>query len=297
MWNLVNIQKVKRYKELQSIMVKMNIEYGLFPNQIPYAQWGRGEKIMLIFSGGPGNTIPRGWGLRFMTNAFDRFTEDYTIYYLSRKQGQTKGYSTRDMSDDYAKLIEEEFNSSVDIIIGMSYGGLIAGHFAADYPNYFRHIILLMSAHKMSDIGKEVDYTFARYLSEGKKRKAGVAMMQALYPKGVTRTLSKLIMWVIGPVLFKEEHPSYRSDVLIEAEAECAHDASESFRKIENPVLIIAGTNDIYFPKPLVEEAAHLIDNAVLNLYEGRGHGDLMRDKRLIPDILSFIGKRFKDQE
>lgn len=279
-------------------MAKINIGYGLLTNQIPYARWGKGEKIMLIFSGGPGNTIPRGMGFRLMVKPFDLFTEDYTIYFLGRKQGQTKGYTTRDMSDDYAKLIEKTFNASVDIIVGISYGGLIAGHFAADYPNYFRRIILLMSAHKMSDMGKEIDYSFAQYLSEGKKRKAAAIMMQALYPKGITRTLLGLLMWVMSPMLFKEEHASYKNDVLIEAEAECAHDAGESLRKIIKPVLIIAGTEDVYFPKPLVEEAARLIDNVVLKLYEGRGHADVMRDKRLAPDILDFIGnKGFKDKE
>jgi pimeloyl-ACP methyl ester carboxylesterase len=272
-------------------MVKKHIEYGVFPNRIPYARWGRGEKIMLIFSGGPGNTIPRGMGLHFMTSPFDSFVNEYTIYFLSRKQGQKEDYTTRDMADDYARLIEREFNGSVDVIIGMSYGGLILGHFAADYPDYGNHIILLISAHKVSDMGKEIDYAFARYLSEGKKRKAAVTMMQALYSKGLTRTVICLIMWVIAPLVFKEDHPSYRTDVLIEAEAECTHDSSESLQKIKGPVLLIGGTDDLYFPPSLIEEAAQLIDHATLHLYEGCGHADTMRDNRFARDIRDFITK------
>lgn len=67
-------------------MAKMNIEYGLLTNQIPYARWGRGEKIMLIFSGGPGNTIPARNGISFnksvgnialfIAEYFDKLPED-----------------------------------------------------------------------------------------------------------------------------------------------------------------------------------------------------------------------------
>ncbi|MBU7033197.1 MAG: alpha/beta hydrolase [Theionarchaea archaeon] len=270
-------------------MVGKNIEYGSFYNRIPYARWGTGEKSMVIFTGGPGNTIPRGMGFQIMMKPLDSFIDTHTIYFLGRKQRQVKGYTTRQMADDYARLIEKEFNGSVDVIIGMSYGGLIAGHFAAEYPDHFRHIIFLVSAHKVSDTGKEIDYAFAQYLSQGKKRKAAVTILDALYSKGMTHALLKAIMWVIAPLVFKEEYASYKTDILIEAEAECMHDATESLRKITKPVLIIGGTEDVYFPRTLLEEAAGLINNAVLKLYEGRGHADAMRDERFVHDMLDFI--------
>jgi pimeloyl-ACP methyl ester carboxylesterase len=51
------------------------------------------------------------------------------------------------------------------------------------------------------------------------------------------------------------------------------------------------GTDDVYFPPAIVEETARLIEKSELEQYEGRGHGSLTGDKRLIPDILEFLAE------
>ncbi|MBU4451075.1 MAG: alpha/beta hydrolase [Actinobacteria bacterium] len=188
-----------------------------------------------------------------------------------------------------AQMISEEFDGHVDVIIGMSYGGLIAQHFAADYPDYFGYIIIAIAAHKISDIGKEIDYRFAKLLSQGKNRKAAATIVEALYPRGIACFFLKSLFWLIGCTFFKAEHDSFKSDVIIEAEAELAHDASDSLRRIKVPVLVVYGGDDIYFPKQYVEEMGELIQNSVLKLYEGKGHMSVMKDKRFIKDVSEFV--------
>ena len=68
-----------------------------------YARWGSRKKIMVVFSGGPGNSIPTGLGLKLMTKSYDPFAKEYTIYLVTRKIGQPKGYTTREMSNDYRR--------------------------------------------------------------------------------------------------------------------------------------------------------------------------------------------------
>lgn len=98
-----------------------------------------------------------------------------------RKDNQ-KDIRQRDMSNDYAEVIKHDFSGHVDIIIGTSMGGMIAQHFAADYPQLFDHIVIAIAAHKMSDIGKKIDYKFAQLLSQGKTRSATATIVDALYP-------------------------------------------------------------------------------------------------------------------
>ncbi len=43
---------------------------GFFSNGIPYLRFGKGEDIILVFSGGPGNDIPSGFMLRMFTSGF-----------------------------------------------------------------------------------------------------------------------------------------------------------------------------------------------------------------------------------
>jgi pimeloyl-ACP methyl ester carboxylesterase len=270
----------------------MHIEYGQFEQcgHIPYARWGTGDKTMLILSGGPGNMVIPGMGTRMMTTPFDAFAEEYTLYYLGRRQGQPAGYTTKDMSDDYARLIEGQFGGRVDVVAGMSYGGMIAQHLAVDYPTHFRRIIVLMSAHRAGEEGGKIDYAFAQYMCEGKKRKAASLIMTALYPEGFVRACMRTFAWLLGPVIFPGSGDTFRSDIMIEAEAELNHDTEARLADLTVPVLLINGTADRYFPLPIVEQTARLMgEHVILKLYGGRGHGNLMEDERFIPDVRAFI--------
>jgi pimeloyl-ACP methyl ester carboxylesterase len=62
---------------------------------------------------------------------------------LSRRSSLEEGYVTQHMSEDYADLIRDEFGGQVDLINGISYGGIIAEHFAADHPDLCQRVVLL----------------------------------------------------------------------------------------------------------------------------------------------------------
>lgn len=85
------------------------VEKGVFGNGIPYVRFGKGENILLGFSGGPGNTLPSGFMIRVLGH-FKHLAKHYVIYVLARKSGLPKGYSTRDMAEDYATVIKDEFD-------------------------------------------------------------------------------------------------------------------------------------------------------------------------------------------
>ena len=56
--------------------------------------------------------------------------------------------------------------------MGMSYGGLIAQHLAADHPELIHRLILAMSVYRFSEEGNKLDMRFAELLSEGKRSAA-----------------------------------------------------------------------------------------------------------------------------
>lgn len=105
-------------------------------NGITYIRFGKGKKNLLLFSGGPSEIFSK----MFLTPIMQRLeplVEDYTIYIVHRKSGLLQNYTTKDMANDYAEMITNEFDGKVDVIIGNSYGGLIAQHFAADHAELF----------------------------------------------------------------------------------------------------------------------------------------------------------------
>ena len=269
-------------------MAKIKPEYGIFKNSIPYARFGEGDKTLLLLFGGPGNEVPKGFMFNILAKGLNPFIEEYTIYVVTRKSALHEGYTTKDMSNDYAEMIRDEFGGKIDLIIGMSYGGVIAQHFAADHFELFNHIVIAMAAHKISEEGKQIDTKFAELLSEGNLKSAYVTIADALYPPGIKRKFFKGMLWLAGSFAHKPESKTFSQDVLIEAKAEVEHDSIDSLKKISVPVLIICGDSDFYFPSEYIKEMDSLISNSTLKLYENKGH-EIIGDTRFAKDILEFI--------
>jgi len=235
-------------------MAKIKPEYGIFKNSIPYACFGEGDKILLLLSGGPGNEVPKGFIFNTMVKGLIPFVEEYTIYVVTRKSGLHEGYTTKDMSNDYAEMIKDEFGGKIDLIIGMSYGGVIAQHFAADHADLFNHIVIAMAAHKISEEGKQIDIKFAEFLSTENIKSAYVTIADAIFPPGIKRKFSKGMLWLVGSFAHKPESKTFSQDILIEAKAEVEHDSTDSLKKITVPVLILCGDKDFYFPSEYIKE-------------------------------------------
>ena len=279
----------KKFLVIGAPMAKITPTYGITKNHIPYARFGRGGKTLLLWSGGPGNNIPRGMAFNLFSKGMTPLLDEYTITLLTRKSGLSEGYTTRDMSDDYAELIRAEFDGHVDLIIGVSYGGIIVQHFAADYPEMFNHIVMIMAAHKIEPQGAQIDYRFAELLSQNKPRQAYALISQVIAPNRLMEVVYKGLMYLLGPsMLGKDNTETFRRDVLIEAEAEMEHDALDAIQRIQVPVLIMGGEQDKYFPVEYFQETAAMIPQPTLKIYPGRGH-DLFGDVQASRDILVWV--------
>jgi pimeloyl-ACP methyl ester carboxylesterase len=262
------------------------VKKGIFSNGIPYIHFGEGEEILLVFSGGPGNTLPSG----FMTRVFGQFkqlSESCVVYVLGRKSELPEGYTTRDMAEDYAAVIRDEFEDGPLDVMGMSYGGLIAQHLAADHPELVRHLVIAMSCYRFSDEGNRLDMRYAELLSEGKKRAALKSLEPILEGGRIKKSFMKFLMGYIGPLLWS--NPDNPSDLLVEGKAEMAHDSKSRLTEIRAPTLVIGGSKDYYCPVERLRETAAGIPNARLVLYEGKGH--MIMGKRFDEDVLAFLNE------
>jgi pimeloyl-ACP methyl ester carboxylesterase len=272
---------------------------GMFPNGMAYLRWGSGPRTLLWIPGGPGNTVPSGM---FLSNVLLRaarpLVEDgYTLWVIARKQNMPKGHAMTDMAEDYARLIAEELGGKVDLVVGVSYGGVIGFYLAARHPDRFGHIALVGAAYDANEEGKALDYDFARLRSEGRDGEASALMLREMGPglrvPGVARALGA----VMARLMFGETHPYFASDMMVEAEAELAFDAREVLPDISVPVLLVCGDADMYIPKELYEETARLIPDCTLRMYEGIGHVGAVRDKRFPQDVLDFVRQRSAAQQ
>ena len=107
------------------------------------------------------------------------------------------------------------------------------------------------------------------------------------WPRGAARVLGA----VLAPFVFRGAHASFRSDVLVEAEAEMAVDARDILADISVPVLLIGGGEDQFFTRAVIEETARLIPDCTLQIYEGKDHLAAVSDERLPKDVFDFVAR------
>jgi len=265
---------------------------GIFSNGMAYVRWGTSPKTLLFIPGGPGNAAPSGMSMR-MFPLFRPLIEDgYTAWYVARRRDMPKGHTIADMADDYAGLIADEFGGKVDLVVGVSYGGMIGFNLAARHPGRSGHIAIAVAGYEVSERGKTLDYDFARLLSEGRNGEAGALMVRSMAPGLRVPGAARVLGAVMGRIMAGEAHPSFASDVMVEAEAEVACDARDVLPAIPVPVLLVGGDEDLYFPKEVYEETARLIPDCTLRMYEGAGHFGVTRDKRFPQDVLDFVRQR-----
>lgn len=212
------------------------VKRGVFKNGVPYVSFGEGKKFLLIFSGGPGNYLSSP-----MYKEFTFLSRNYTLFMLARKSGLPDGYSTLDMSEDFATVIRDEFSGGPVDVIGESYGGLIAQHLAADHPELIRRLVLSMSAYRFSEAGAKLDLQFAQLVSQGKKSAAFRSLAPMFTGNRVKKSLLLFFMGLLGSRMLNNPNPQ---DILVEGKAEVEHNSKSKLPQITVPTLIVAGDRD-----------------------------------------------------
>ena len=274
-------------------MAKPNLVDGKTLNNIPQVVIEGGPKTAMVWSGGPGNAIPKGFLLNSFVKAISPLLEEYTVYFLTRRSGLTEGYTTQMMSDDYAELISTEHGGHVDLIVGISYGGIVAQHFAADHSDLCENIVIGAAAYKVEETEVMVDYRYAELLNQNKPRQALATMAGALYSNQFTVAIMGGILRLLAPMVFGDSYTDeFRRDVMIEARAEIAHDGSESLTRITKPTLILGGELDKFFPLEFFQKTQELIPNGngKLIIYPGHGH-NIFELQQPALDVLNWVAE------
>ena len=68
----------------------------------------------------------------------------------------------RDMSEDYATMIENELGGPVSVM-GLSTGGAIAQHYAVDHPDLVDRLVLVSTGYSLSEGGAELQRKVIRF--------------------------------------------------------------------------------------------------------------------------------------
>jgi pimeloyl-ACP methyl ester carboxylesterase len=272
---------------------KQATEMGMFLGEFPYVRFGNGPQNLVILPGISLDNEPpsrlAAWTYRL---GFGRFAKDRTVYVINRRRGMPQGYTTQDMAQDYARVMESELGPSH--LMGFSTGGDIAQYVALEHSEAVRSLTLVVSASRLSEEGRQTCERWLRLTREARWQELWADMASATVTGETNKRLARAFMKVFGGFVIGT--PKNPSDFLTTLEADLHHDTTERLTEISTPTLIIGGSEDPFFSVELLRETAERIPEATLRVYEGVGHGvPKERKRRYEEDALAFLNERLED--
>jgi pimeloyl-ACP methyl ester carboxylesterase len=116
-------------------------------------------------------------------------------------------------------------------MVGVSTGGCIALQLAADHPELARRLVMVSSAHRLGDDGRETQRAVAKLLTKGHARRAS-----ALLLSNAARTPpARGFLAMIGRLSSRLGIGRHSEDLRILLAAEDQSDATDHFGPCESP--------------------------------------------------------------
>ena len=250
-------------------------ESGHLVGELPFIRFGEGPRRLVIFPPINDSLHDVTHGPRFLRRYYGRFADEYTVYLVSRKRRLPSGYTTRDMAADYGRALERSIGPAH--VMGLSLGGLVAQHLAADHPEYVESLVIGVAARGLGVEGYEIVRRWLGLARWRRWRELHAEMVVDMYT-GMRRPLYELLARLLGGVMVRST--AAREDFAVSAEASLNHDATDRLKAIEARTLVVGGAQDRLFPGPLQGDTAKRISGATLRLIEGAGHGAFDERKR-----------------
>ena len=243
-------------------------ESGYLVGELPFIRFGEGARTLVIFPPINDSLQDVTDGARFLRWYYRRFADEYTVYLVSRKRRLPSGYTTRDMAADYGRAFERNIGPAH--VMGLSLGGLVAQHFAADHPEYVESLVIGVAARGLGMEGQEIVRRWTDLARGGRWRELHAEMVVDMYT-GLRRPLYELLARILGGAVVRS--PAAREDFVVSAEASLNHDPTGRLEAIGARALVVGGAQDRLFPASVQGATAERIPAAALRLIEGVGHG------------------------
>lgn len=255
----------------------------------PYYRVGGGDRTLVVLPG-LSDAFATGDPSRLTAALLDRlyygaYREEFTVHVVGRPRGLDPGTTTRDMAADYATLLEA-FDGPV-AVEGVSMGGLVAQHLAADRPDLVERLVLGVSACRVGEEGRRVLGRWHQWAVAGGWTRILADSASVTYT-GHRRRLYPSLLGTVGRARPRE--PAFPDDVPVSLRACLDHDTTDRLDDIEAPTLVIGGDEDAFFPAELLERTAAGVPDARLKLFAGVGHGAVEERKREFDDsVRAFL--------
>ena len=248
-----------------------------------YIRFGSGSRALVMLPGlGDGLRTVKGTAM-FMAAGYRAFSRDFTVYAFSRINELTEGYTTRHMARDLSDAMEQLGIEKADIF-GVSMGGMIAQHFAADYPEKVNKLVLTVTAARPNPILRESVEEWIALAQRGDHAAFMDSNLRRIYSDGYYQKNK----WLV-PAMGRLTKPESYDRFFIQAGACLTHDAFDRLQEISAPTFVIGGGKDLTLGAEGSKEIAERIPGALLHIYDQWGHGLYEEAKDFNNLVMGFL--------
>jgi 3-oxoadipate enol-lactonase len=199
-------------------------------------------------------------------------------------------YSMAEYADDAAGLLDVLAWENA-LVMGISFGGMVAQELALRHPSRVRRLVLACTSsggnggasyplHELGDLPE--DDRIARHLELADTRYD--AAWRAGHPEE-WRSLAALFR---ARVAVGSDEPHRVEGAALQLDARRRHDTWDRLHRITCPTFVCGGVHDGIAPPANVEHLASAIPGATLQLFDG-GHLFLLQDRAAWPAITTFL--------
>jgi pimeloyl-ACP methyl ester carboxylesterase len=259
----------------------------------PYVRVGGGSERPLAFVPGLNDPLQRvtdsRWFSLSMAAYCRRYAGDRAVYMVSRPSGLPAGTTTRTMAAGYegvlSALCDRHGSSRVDLV-GISMGGFLVTHLAAEWSDRVGKAVLALAADRLDERGRRRVSQWRSWGSDGEWSEvyldAADVVARALRRRGM-RVAVRAYDRLCDP---PESGPS---DFLASARACLEHDASDRLEAIERPTLVLGGDGDPFFSLSRFRATARELPDGRFARIHGASHETVIQH----PNAFESAVKRF----
>ena len=225
---------------------------------------------ILFFVHGAGGDVDAWNFVRapLVDQGFAAISMDLRGHGYSAHPRQPRKYEIKHLVADIISILDQEKIAKV-ILIGHSYGAVIAAHFAIEHIDRLEKLIIIGGSHSSPDY---LRFRPLKALANGIINLAALISPPAVgnwhspYPKGKFHKDYEL--YGLARTIFYNSWGSY----LLSSKQSVNLDIRHKLSRIKTPTLLIVGSQDSIFPQHISQQMQEAIPNSRLELIEGANH-------------------------
>lgn len=261
-----------------------NGKVSLDNTELDYIVFGNGSRNLVLIPGlGEGLQTIGGTAIPFAL-MYRKLAKAYRVYVFGRRIVMPDSFTTKDMAEDiYRSMVQLGISSAS--VVGVSLGGMIVQHLAANHPEAVEKLVLCVTLPYQNPTLVSCLTEWMEMAQQGDIK--GV-MIDTLLKSNSPDNIKKLL-WayrLFGGLLPKKHIDRF----CIMARAGIDHDARQALPHISCPTLILGGRLDQIVTGEASELLHKLIGDSSLYMYEQYGHGLYEEADDFLDRIMNFCG-------